>query len=153
GVQVVASTVATSPSVALFVQRAADVRPDFMLTDETAAPVAGICRRVDGLPLALELAAARIKLLSPEAVLARLERRLPLLTGGARDLPERQRTLRDTVDWSYGLLDEAEKRLFRRLAVFVGGSTIEAIEAIFDPDDALGVDVLDGVASLVDKSL
>ncbi|MCC6174426.1 MAG: hypothetical protein IT305_03890 [Chloroflexi bacterium] len=151
--KVLASTVTTWPSVALFVQRATDVRPDFMLTDETAVPVAGICRRVDGLPLALELAAARVKLLSPEAVLTRLERRLPLLTGGARDLPERQRTLRDTIGWSYELLDEAEKRLFRRLAVFVGGSTIEAIEAVRDLDDALGVDVLDGIASLVDNSL
>ncbi len=151
--KVLASTVATWPSVALFVQRATDVRPDFVLTDETAAPVAGICRRVDGLPLALELAAARVKLLSPEAILTRLERRLPLLTGGARDLPERQRTLRDTIYWSYGLLDEAEKSLFRRLSVFVGGSTLEAIEAVCARGDALGLDVLEGVASLVDKSL
>ncbi|MCC6174427.1 MAG: adenylate/guanylate cyclase domain-containing protein [Chloroflexi bacterium] len=153
GSRVLASTVATWPSVALFVQRAADVRPDFTLTDETAALVAEICRRVDGLPLALELAAARVKMLSPEAMLTRLERRLPLLTGGARDLPERQRTLRDTIDWSYELLDEAEQRLFRRLAVFVGGSTLEAIEAVCDSDAAVGLDVLDGVASLVDKSL
>jgi predicted ATPase/class 3 adenylate cyclase len=153
GSQALASTVATSPSVALFVQRATDVRPDFALTDEIAAPVAEICRRVDGLPLALELAAARVKVLTPEAMLARLERRLPLLTGGARDLPERQRTLRDTIDWSYELLDEAEQRLFRALSVFVGGSSLEAIEAVRDPDDALSMDVLDCVASLVDKSL
>jgi predicted ATPase/class 3 adenylate cyclase len=153
GAQVLASVVATSPSVALFVQRATDVRPAFALTDQAAAPVAAICRRVDGLPLALELAAARVKVLSPEALLTRLERRLPLLTGGARDLPERQRTLRDTIGWSYELLDEAEKRLFRRLSVFVGGSTLEAVEAVCDRGDAPGLDILDGITSLVDESL
>ncbi|MFN8635578.1 MAG: adenylate/guanylate cyclase domain-containing protein [Chloroflexota bacterium] len=151
--QMLASTVATWPSVALFVERASDVRPDFTITDETAVAVAEICRRVDGLPLALELAAARVKLLSPEALLTRLEHRLPLLTGGARDLPERQRTLRNTIDWSYELLDEAEQRLFRRLSVFVGGSALEAVEAVCDSDGTLHADVLDGVASLVDKSL
>lgn len=148
-----AEDLATYPAVALFSQRAMEVRPDFALTDESAVGVAEICRRLDGLPLAIELAAARVKLLTPRAMLARLERRLPLLTGGARDLPERQRTLRDTITWSYDLLDEAERRLFRRIAVFVGGCTLEALEAICDVDGDLGIELLEGVASLVDKSL
>ena len=134
-------------------QRATEARPSFAVTDETCAAVAEICRRLDGLPLAIELAAARVKLLAPQAMLARLERRLPLLTGGARDLPERQRTLRDTIAWSYDLLDEPERRLFRRLAVFVGGCTLEAAEAVCNADGDLGIDVFDGIASLVDKSL
>ena len=118
---------------------------------------------MDGLPLAIELAAARVNLLAPQAMLVRLEHRLPLLTGGARDLPERQRTLRDTIAWSYDLLDEPERRLYRHLAVFVGGCTLEAAEAVgaaavsagaTPPDDgAIGMDVLDGIVSLVDKSL
>ena len=115
-------------AVALFIQRAIAVKPDFMVTNENAPAVAEICHRLDGLPLAIELAAARIKLLTPQAMLSRLERRLPLLTGGARDLPERQQTLRHAIDWSYNLLDDQAKRLFRRLAVFASGWTLEAAE-------------------------
>ena len=115
--------------------------------------VAEICARLDGLPLAIELAAARIKLLSPSAMLSRLESRLNLLTGGARDLPTRQQTLRSTVDWSYGLLNPAEQTLFRRLSVFTGGCTLEGIEAVCDTKGDLGLDILDGMASMVDKSL
>jgi tetratricopeptide (TPR) repeat protein len=123
------------------------------VTNENAPAVAEICARLDGLPLAIELAAARIKLLTPQAMLARLGNRLKLLTGGARDLPKRQRTLRSTIEWSYGLLEEGEKVLFGRLSVFVGGRTLEAIEAVCDAEGDLPVDVLDGVESLVDKSL
>lgn len=141
------------PAIALFVQRAAAVKPDFELTKENAEAVAEICTRLDGLPLAIELAAARIKLLSPAAMRTRLESGLQLLTGGARDLPERQQTLRAAMDWSYGLLNEAEQRLFRRLSVFVGGCTLEGAEAVCDAAQDLGVDVLEGVASIVDKSL
>jgi len=157
-----AGDLANNPAVALFVQRVLDVRPEFVLTDEDAPVVAEICARLDGLPLAIELAAARVKVLSPEALLSRLERRLPLLTGGPRDAPERQRTLRDTIAWSHGLLDEAERRLFRRLAVFVGGCTLEAAEAVCrggERDEGRGTSgtdpasALDLVASLVDKSL
>jgi predicted ATPase/class 3 adenylate cyclase len=117
-------------AVELFIQRALDVKPEFVVTNENAPAVAEICVRLDGLPLAIELAAARIKLFPPEALLARLGSRLTLLTGGARDLPARQRTLRDAIAWSYDLLGESEQRLFRRLAVFVGGCTPEAAEAV-----------------------
>lgn len=141
------------PAVALFVERARAVKHEFALTRENAEAVAAICARLDGLPLAIELAAARIKLLSPFAMLARLESRLNLLTGGARDLPSRQQTLRSTVDWSYGLLNPAEQMLFRRLAVFAGGCTLEGVEAVCDTKGDLGIDVLDGMASMVDKSL
>ncbi|MGB7586123.1 MAG: protein kinase [Terriglobales bacterium] len=141
------------PAIALFVERAQAVKHQFALTQENAPAVAAICARLDGLPLAIELAAARIKLISPSAMLARLESRLNLLTGGARDLPTRQQTLRNTVDWSYGLLNGAEQTLFRRLSVFSGGCTLEAVEAVCDTKGDLGLDVLEGVASLVDKSL
>jgi predicted ATPase len=141
------------PAVALFVERAQAIKREFALTRENAAAVAAICTRLDGLPLAIELAAARIKLLSPSAMLARLESRLNLLTGGARDLPTRQQTLRSTVDWSYGLLNAAEQTLFRRLSVFTGGCTLEGAEAVCDTKGNLGLDVLDGMASMVDKSL
>jgi predicted ATPase len=141
------------PAIALFVARAHAVKHDFALTKENASAVAAICGRLDGLPLAIELAAARIKLLSPSAMLARLESRLNLLTGGARDLPARQQTLRNTVDWSYGLLDGSEQTLFRRLSVFAGGCTLEGVEAVCDTRRDLGLDVLDGMASMVDKSL
>src|SRR5206468_811960 len=118
-------------------------------------PIAEICARLDGLPLAIELAAARIKLLPPQALLTRLSQRLQLLTGGARDAPARQQTLRNTIKWSYDLLDASEQRLFRRLSVFVGGCPLEAIEAVCAAldTDATALQVLDGVDSLIDKSL
>jgi predicted ATPase/serine/threonine protein kinase len=141
------------PAVALFVERARAVKHEFVLTKENAPAVASICARLDGLPLAIELAAARIKLLSPSAMLARLESRLNLLTGGALDLPTRQQTLRSTVDWSHGLLNPSEQTLFRRLSVFTGGCTLEGVEAVCDTKGNLGLDVLDGIASMVDKSL
>ncbi|HKM46371.1 MAG TPA: protein kinase [Terriglobales bacterium] len=141
------------PAVALFVERAQAVKREFALTKENAPAVAAICARLDGLPLAIELAAARIKLLPPSAMLARLESRLNLLTGGARDLPTRQQTLRSTVDWSHGLLNAAEQSLFRRLSVFTGGCTLEGVEAVCDTKSDLGLDILDGMASMVDKSL
>jgi tetratricopeptide (TPR) repeat protein len=137
----------------LFAQRAADVRPDFALNSENAPLVQEICLRLDGLPLAIELAAARSKMLSPNAMLERLQCRLQLLTGGALDLPERQQTLRRTIDWSYGLLNEAEGKLFRRLSVFAGGCTLEAAEAVCNTSRDLGMDVFEGLSSLVDKSL
>jgi predicted ATPase/class 3 adenylate cyclase len=140
-------------AVALFLQRARAVQPDFELDDRSAPAVAAICARLDGLPLAIELAAARIRLFEPVAILARLEKSLMLLTSTARDVPERQRTLRGAIDWSHDLLDDPERVLFRRLAVFVGGFTIESATAVCGPDDELGVGVLDGLASLVDKSL
>jgi predicted ATPase/tetratricopeptide (TPR) repeat protein/tRNA A-37 threonylcarbamoyl transferase component Bud32 len=141
------------PALALFVQRARAVKPDFALGEENAAAVVGICSRLDGLPLAIELAAARVKLLTPAAILGRMESRLRLLTGGARDLPERQQTLRRAMDWSYELLTGEEQKLFRRLAVFVGGFTLEAGEAVANAGTDLDLDIFDGVASLVDKSL
>jgi predicted ATPase/serine/threonine protein kinase len=141
------------PAVALFIQRARAVKPDFEVNQENAAAVATICARLDGLPLAIELAAARIKLLSPSAMQTRLESRLQLLTGGARDLPTRQQTLRGAIDWSYGLLSVGEQMLFRRLSVFVSGCTLEAVEAVCNTQGDLEVDGLDGMASLVDKSL
>jgi predicted ATPase/serine/threonine protein kinase len=141
------------PAIELFVERARAVKHQFALTKENAPTVAAICSRLDGLPLAIELAAARIKLLSPSAMLTRLESRLSLLTGGARDLPARQQTLRNTVEWSYGLLNDAEQTLLRRFSVFTGGCTLEAVEAVCDTKGDLGLDVLDGMASLVDKSL
>ena len=138
-------------SVTLFVQRARAAFAGFRLTDENAGAVAGICIRLDGLPLAIELAAARVKLFNPKQLLERLESRLGLLTTGSRDLPARQRTLRDTIDWSYNLLDKEEQLLFARLAVFSGGRSLEAIEAICDP--GLDIDTLDGLDSLLNKSL
>jgi predicted ATPase/class 3 adenylate cyclase/tetratricopeptide (TPR) repeat protein len=140
-------------AVGLFVERARALKPDFKVTNEGAPAVAEICVRLDGLPLAIELAAARITMLPPKAMLQRLTSRLKLLTGGARDLPERQRTLRATIEWSYALLDEGEQLLFGRLAVFSGGRTLEAIEAICDAEGDLPMDAFDGVSSLLDKSL
>jgi predicted ATPase/DNA-binding XRE family transcriptional regulator len=148
-------------AVDLFVQRARAVKLDFALTHANAPAIAEICARLDGLPLAIELAAARTKLFTPEALLARLRNRLALLTGGARDLPARQQTLRGTLDWSYNLLDASEQRLFRRLGVFVGGCTLEAAAAVMSSelravsDDLYNseLDILDGLASLLDKSL
>jgi predicted ATPase/DNA-binding CsgD family transcriptional regulator len=153
GEQVSYDEVAESPAVQLFVARAQAVQEAFVLTAENAAAVAAICRRLDGLPLAIELAAARVKVLSPSALLARLERRLTVLTGGGRDLPARQQTMRDTIVWSYDLLSLPEQRLFRRLAIFVGGCTFAAAEAIANAGGELGIDPLDGLTSLVDKSL
>jgi predicted ATPase len=140
-------------AIALFMQRAVAVKPDFKLNKDNAAAVAEICAQLDGLPLAIELAAARTKLLSPSAMRTRLASRLQLLTGGARDLPARQQTLRQTIDWSYDLLSPAEQKLFRRLSVFVGGCTLEAVESVCDTKQDLGLDVLDGMTSMVDKSL
>ena len=140
------------PAVDLFIQRAQAIRSDFYVTADNAATIAEICLRLDGLPLAIELAAARINLLPPQALLARLSQRLTVLTSGARDVPERQRTLRNTLAWSYQLLDAKAQRLFRRLSVFVGGCTLEAVCAALDAETT-AVSVLDGVASLVDKSL
>jgi len=139
-------------SIALFVQRAREVKPTFALTPAQAPAVAAICHRLDGLPLAIELAAAWVRLLTPTALLQRLERRLPLLTGGAGDLPERQQTLRTAIDWSYDLLALSERTLLRRLAVFVRGWTLEAAEAVGGEVDR-AEEVLLGLARLVDTSL
>jgi tetratricopeptide (TPR) repeat protein len=133
------------------VERAQAAKPAFALTDENAAAVAEICRRLDGLPLAIELAAARIKLLPPQALLDRLGDRLKVLVGGARDAPARQRTLRDAISWSHDLLSEHDQTLFRRLAVFAGGCTLEAMEAVANA--AGDLDILEGMTSLVDESL
>lgn len=138
-------------SVALLVDRARAVMSDFELDSGNSAAVAEICFRLDGLPLALELAAARIKLFPPQALLQRLSSRLKLLTGGARDSPTRQQTLRAAVDWSYSLLSEQEQTLFTRLGVFAGGCTFEAVEAVCNPQG--GLDLLEGMAALVDQSL
>ena len=161
------------PAVALFVSRATSIDPTFALTAKNAAAVAEICRRLDGLPLAIELAAARIRLLPPPALLARLEQRLPLLTGGARDLPARQQTMRNTLAWSHDLLDDAEQAQFQFLSIFQGGFTLDAAEWVGDESRGAesGVtsngspisphpiartpasDTLDVLTSLVDKSL
>jgi predicted ATPase/DNA-binding winged helix-turn-helix (wHTH) protein len=137
----------------LFAQRAAAVAPDFEVTSDNAPVVQEICARLDGLPLAIELAAARIKILPPRAILDRLQSRLQLLTGGALDLPERQQTLRNTIDWSYCLLNETEARLFRRLSVFAGGCSLEAAEAVCDTNRDLGIDLFEALLSLVNKNL
>jgi predicted ATPase/transcriptional regulator with XRE-family HTH domain len=145
------AVLAQLPAVALFAERAQATDPAFVLTEGNATAVAAICRRLDGLPLAIELAAARVRLLPPEAMLVRLDRSLPFLTGGARDAPERQRTLRNTIAWSHQLLSPAEQELFRQLGVFVGGWTLEAAEAVARLSGAL--DVLEGLSSLLDCNL
>jgi predicted ATPase len=153
----------------LFVERARAVKPNFALTEENAQSVAEICLRLDGLPLAIELAAARAKIISPQSILERLENRLKLLTGGAKDLPVRQQTVRGTVEWSYELLAEDEKILFHRLAVFAGGFTFEAAEAVCanyelritnyklsedqKPKTKNQIEILDGITSLLNNSL
>jgi predicted ATPase/class 3 adenylate cyclase len=140
---------AQSDAALLFVARARAVRSDFEITADNAAPIAEICTRLDGLPLAIELAAARVRVLSPQALLARLDRRLGLLTGGARDLDVRQQTMAAAIAWSYDLLDPSEQRLFVRLGVFVGGFRVDGAEAV----GGVALDVLDGLSSLVEKSL
>jgi len=145
--------IASSAAVDLFVQRARAIRPEFALTDENAAAVAAICARLDGLPLAIELAAARIRLLPPHGLLARLDHRLALLTGGPSDLPERQQTLRGAIAWSYDLLEPDEQRIFRRLSVFAGGCTLDAAaKIILDPEEEEG-ELLDGLTALIERSL
>jgi predicted ATPase len=143
---------AAVPAVAFFLTCARDARPDFELTETNAAAVAEICRRLDGLPLALQLAAARLTVLSPEGLLARLERRLPLLTRGPRDLPERQQTLRAAIAWSYDMLGAAEQRVFRQLGVFVGEFTLEAVEALIEGGSA-DLDPLEAISTLVGQSV
>lgn len=138
-------------AIALFVQQAQSVKPTFTLSEENLAAVVEICRRLDGLPLALEIAAARIKLLSPQAMLKRLDQSLTLLVGGARDLPARQQTLRGAIDWSYELLSEDERRTFVKLGVFVGGFTFESADAVCNPDGDL--DILSGIEVLLNNSL
>jgi len=140
-------------SVQLFIERAQEVRPDFGLTDDNAHAVAMICARLDGLPLAIELAAKRVKLLPPSNILVRLNESLPFLTGGAVDAPSRLQTMRGAIGWSYDLLDDFQKSLFRRLTIFVGGCTVEAAEMVCAEANGRSIDVLEGLAALVDKSL
>ena len=140
-------------AVRLFIERAQDIHPEWRLTNATALAVAEICYRLDGLPLAIELAAARVKALAPDAILARLSNPLKLLTGGPRDAHSRQQTLRATIDWSYHLLEPEEQVLFQRLGVFAGGCTLEAVEAVCNHGGELQADVLDLLQALVDRSL
>jgi predicted ATPase/class 3 adenylate cyclase len=147
------ATLSQSDAVALFIQHARTVRPDFQLTAANARAIVEICARLDGLPLAIELAASRIKLLPPHALLDRLEHRLDLLQSTGADRSDRQRTLRGAIDWSYGLLAEGERTLFRRLAIFVGGWALDDAEAVVGAAGALEVDILGGLAALVDHSL
>ena len=144
---------ATCESVRLFAERAAAVAPDFAVNEGNASAIAQIAGRLDGLPLAIELAAARVKLLPPEAILARLEHSLRLLTGGGRDLPDRQQTLRATIAWSHDLLTEGARRLLATCSVFAGGASLEAIETVCDAVADIGLPVLDGLAELLDQSL
>lgn len=147
-----ATELAGTESVSLFVQRARSVMPSFELTDDNALAVVEICRRLDGLPLAIELAAARVKLLSPPALLSRLASGMQVLSGGARDQPQRLQTMRNAILWSYDLLEPAEQALFQQLAVFANGFTLEAAEVVVREAD-LPIDALDGVASLMNNSL
>jgi predicted ATPase/class 3 adenylate cyclase len=139
-------------AVKLFIERAVAVKPDFQVTNDNAPAVAGICERVDGLPLAIELAAARVKLFAPQALLGRLETSLKVLGAGSRDLPGRQQTLAGAIAWSYDLLDEPHRRFFRRFSVFARGASLEQAEAVCGSED-LGVDVLTGLDELADQSL
>src|SRR6266700_1004223 len=147
-----AETLLSSAAVVLFLQRAQALQPTFQITSTNARPIASVCIRLEGLPLAIELAAARITLFPPQALLARLTQRLHLLTSGTRDVPARQQTLRNTIAWSYHLLAEEEQRLFRRLAIFVGGCTLQAIEAFCEAPGGVGKG-FESVASLIEKSL
>jgi predicted ATPase len=140
-------------AVQLFIQRCQAVKVDFQVSNENAPAVAEICSRLDGLPLAIELAAARIKLLPPQALLSRLERRFEVLRGGTKDLPERQKTMYSAIDWSYELLNECEKQLFRRLSVFCGGCTIEAVLAVCNIENCGQIEIVDCLQSLVDNNL
>jgi predicted ATPase/class 3 adenylate cyclase len=148
-----AAALSAYESVRLFIARATSVKPDFRVTNENAPAVAAIAARLHGMPLAIELAAARIKLFSPEALRARLEDQLALLSAGARDLPERQQTLRGAIAWSYDLLDEGHRRLLDRISVFEGGIDLGAAEAVCGPAAELGMDVVDGLVALADQSL
>ncbi len=148
-----AASLAACESIRLFTERAAAAVPGFALDDENAAAIARIARRLDGLPLAIELAAARVKLLPPEAILPRLEHSLGLLTGGSRDLPDRQQTLRATIAWSHDLLTEGARRLLATCSVFAGGASLEVIETVCDAAADIGLPVLDGMQELVDHSL
>jgi predicted ATPase len=140
-------------AVRLFIARAMAVRPGFVVTNENAPAVAGISARLHGMPLAIELAAARVKLLTPDQILARLERHLSVLTAGARDVPERQQTLRGAIAWSYDLLDDGARRLLDRLSVFRGGFELEMAERVCGPADEVEGDVIDRIGELVDQSL
>ena len=148
-----AETLLSSAAVALFLQRAQAVQPTFQITSTNARPIALVCIRLEGLPLAIELAAARIALFPPQALLARLTQRLHLLTSGTRDVPARQQTLSNTIAWSYHLLDEEEQRLFRRLAIFVGGCTLQAVEAVCEAPGGGAGKGFEGVAKLLENSL
>lgn len=148
-----ARAIGGAPSIELFIERARAVRRDFALTDENAPTVAAICRRLDGLPLAIELAAARLNLLTPQQILLRLDHRLTLLSGTRRDVPERQQTLRGAIDWSHDLLSVPERTFFRRFSVFAGGADLDAVSAVVDPRRELGADAVDVAAALVDRSL
>lgn len=148
-----AETLLSSAAVALFLQRAQAVQPTFQITSTNARPIAEVCIRLEGLPLAIELAAARISLFPPQALLARLSQRLSLLTSETRDVPARQQTLRNTLAWSYHLLAEEEQRLFRRLAIFVGGCTLQAVEAVCEAPGGGALRGFEGVAKLLENSL
>src|SRR5581483_2223224 len=147
------ATLSLVPSVTLLLERAHLVTPDLHLTETNAQAFAEICHRLDGLPLSIELAAEHLKLLTPDMLLTRLEQRLPLLTSRDRDRPFRHQTLRNTFQWSYALLNETEQQLFRRLSLFPGGCTLEAIEAVSSSLDGVKRDVVNGIMSLLDKSL
>src|SRR3989440_3025394 len=147
------ATLSQFEAVRLFIERAVAVKPDFQATNDNAPAIAGIGERVDGLPLAIELAAARVKLFSPQALLARLEKSLSALGSGARDLPGRQQTLRGAIQWSYDLLNEGERRLLARFSVFARGAGLEHVEAVCGPAEDVGGDVIDGLDQLADQSL